>query len=482
MKNQFFQLSTFLLLLAIGVVSCGDANSSNKNETLNSMQQKDAVVNIANAAFTYGLPLVLLDITQSQLVPFSDTKRPLLNTFLNKHQFPSSSDTSVVRPNADTYYSIAWLNLTGGPLLMTLPETDSNYFQMPMLDGFTNVFQSPGTRTYQTQGGTYVITGTNESIAPQNVADTINAVAHYKCNTDMSWVLGRFEVDNSEDSITVRKLQRQLRLKPLGKRIDYQNPVYDYGSSKPNDVVKGMDINTFFNRMNALLINNPPTEADSTIVASMKKIGVGAGLTFNSANFPKVENILNKIPSMKMSFYQKITASSTPISDTCNWTVNLDTLMGNYGTNYDLRAVIAYAGLGANTVEDAVYYSNYKDTNNDQLNSNYNYKLTFDGGSPPVDAFWSLTMYNEDGYFVENSIDRYAVGHGAPFHYDGPDSILTIYVQSEPPTDQTYYNNWLPSPAGSKTDFNVMLRAYWPEDAILDAHWTPPNIVRTDAN
>jgi hypothetical protein len=460
----------------MGIVSCGEDQASHDHEAVELIQHQDSVVHIANAAFTYGLPLVLLDITQSQLVPLSETKLPLLNTFVNSHQFPTSSDTSVVRPNADTYYSIAWLNLSGGPVLMTLPETDSNYYLMPMLDGFTNVFESPGTRTSQIAGGVYVITGTNDNIAKQHVNDTVNAVAHYKCNTDMVWVLGRFEVDNSEDSITARKLQNQLILKPLGKRKDYGNPIYDYGDGDPNGIVKSMDIDTFFNRLNTLLIHNPPTDADSAIVASMKKIGVGAGLTFSCTNFSKVvAGLLSKIPSAKMQLYKEATATSSPISESCTWSVNLDTQMGDYGTNYKLRAVISYAGLGANTIEDAVYYSNYNDSNNNQLNSQQNYTLTFDNGLPPTNAFWSLTMYNADGYFVENSAERYAIGHSGEFYYND-DSTLTLYIQSEPPADTTLYNNWLPAPADS-TDFNVMLRVYWPQQAILDTLWTPPNIV-----
>ena len=479
MKNNLLQKLTVLLLLSIVMISCRDNDVLNKNGTLDSMQQKDSVVVIANEAFTYGLPLILLDITQSQQVPILDAKRPLLNTFLNKDQFSNSSDTTVVRPNADTYYSVAWLNLSGGPVLMTLPETDSNYYQMPMLDGYTNVFQSPGTRTNQTNGGTYVITGTNENIASQNVSDTINAVAHYKSNTDMVWVLGRFEVDNAQDSIIVTNLQSQLKLEPLGEKKDYDNPIFTYDSGTSNDIVTGMDIDTFFNRMNTLLINNPPAVADSSIVASMKKIGVGAGLTFNSANFPNAEKILKKIPSINMSLNETLSANSTSISETSNWTVNLDSQMGNYGTNYELRSIIAYAGLGANTIEDAVYYSNDSDNEDEALTSNYSYTLTFDkGATPPVDAFWSLTMYNEEGFFVDNSIDRYAVGHGAPFYYD-ESGTLTIYIQSEQPTDANYYNNWLPSDS-LDSNFNVMLRAYWPKQAIIDTLWTPPNITKND--
>lgn len=480
MKSYFFQILTILLLISIGMVSCRSNDELNKNKILKSMQQKDSVLTIADAAFTYGLPLVLLDITKSQLLRGTSTDTAVsFNKFIHVREFLNNSDTTVVRPNADTYYSIAWLDLTGGPVLMHLPRTDSTYYMMPMLDGFTNVFESPGTRNKDTTGGDYLITGTIDTIAPGKRKDTVGTIK-YQSNTNMVWILGRFQVNNQKDSTTVVHLQDSIKLTPLGKKEAYDNSVYLYDSGEPNTIVKEMDIDTFFTRMNALLLQNPPVKADSEIVARMKKIGVGAGLKFNSNNFTLVEKIgLNRIPKKMMARY-KVLANTPDTGSTSRWKVNLDSLLGNYGTNYLLRAVVAYAGLGANTIKDAVYYSSSRDSARMRLKSQHNYKLTFADGPPPVGAFWSLTMYDKDGYFVDNSDSIYAVGHDSnrPFYYDR-DGTLTLYIQRERPKDTIYKYNWLPSDS-KKGDsiFNVMLRAYWPKCSIIDSTWIPPNIVR----
>jgi hypothetical protein len=478
MKSYFFQILTILLLISIGMVSCRSNDELNKNKILKPMQQKDYVLTIADSAFTYGVPLVLLDITQSQLLRGTSTDTAVsFNKFIHVREFLNSSDTTVVRPNADTYYSIAWLDLTGGPVLMHLPRTDSTYYMMPMLDGFTNVFKSPGTRNNDTMGGDYLITGLTKTISPGKLNDA-NKATPIQSNTNMVWILGRFQVNNSRDSTTVVQLQDSMKLTPLGKKEAYDNSVYLYDSGEPNTIVKEMAIDTFFTRMNALLLQNPPVKADSVIVARMKKIGVGAGLKFNSNNFTLVEKIgLNRIPKKMMKFYSSSAEKSKHITSSM-WTVNLDSLLGNYGTNYLLRAVVAYAGLGANTRDDAVYYSSSSINDTTKFNSQHNYKLTF-AKLPPVKAFWSLTMYDEDGYFVNNSDSIYAVGHDSnrPFYYDR-DGTLSLYIQRERPKDTLYKHNWLPSDSFKNKDFKVMLRAYWPKCSIIDSTWIPPNIVR----
>ena len=150
--------------------------------------------------------------------------------------------------------------------------------------------------------------------------------------------------------------------------------------------------------------------------------------------------------------------------------------MGTYGTDYETRAGVAWLGLGANLVKDALYPRSQLDGDGQPLDGAHTYVLHFDKGqTPPVDGFWSLTMYNAQQFFVDNPIDRYAIGDRDKLQAN-PDGSLTLYIQQQSP-GQDKASNWLPAPAGP---FNVILRMYWPKEAAATGTWTPPAIVRTD--
>lgn len=447
-------------------------------ENSNPLINQDAVTT-AQEAFIYGLPLVLLDITKLQ----SCQKNYPINQFNNQNQFMQAGMDVVVRPNFDTFYSTAFIDLSKGPLVLDIPITDAQYYLMPLLDAFTNVIPgSPGTRTEQTQGGQYLLLGPKDADYPVS-----KPYIPIQCPTDMVWALGRFQVNNpSLDDYAaygggqVNKLQSLLAITPTNDKNGPYIPsnLWPPQDKTPNDIVLGMSITDFFNHLNELLLTNPPTAADAPAMAEYATIGVGPHLRQSFRDMGFDDATLAAMQINKDEYLLKMIEGGAP--SLTSWNANLDLQMGDYGTNYPLRAGVAVAGLGANLLADAVYYSAYG-IDNQPLTGGGKYTITFNE-EPPQEAFWSLTMYDADGYFIANEpYSRYAVGHDSAFPLiKGDDGSITIYIQpgavdpNNTNNTNNINNNWLPSP--SSGNFNVMLRIYSPDLSVIGGQWTPPLI------
>ena len=478
MKSKLIAITVLLTIFSMLFNNCNLEDNSAISPLTQAQQD---TVKAATQAYIAGFPLVIMELTKNQ---FINPEIPV-NQFALKQNFVSASDTSVVRPNVDTYYSIAFLDLTKGAQILEMPSTIINgktyYYMMPMLDAYTNVFISPGTRTGYTNAGNYLIIGPNDSNLKEYEHDpTIDGI--FQAPTNLVWILGRFEVDNSNDAKVVSQLQKEFDIWSYEQHISPtpKTPIknvlkYTGNMPNPNQLIQKMPIGVFFNQMAGLLADNPLTPNDAAINNDLKMIGVAKNQSFDLESFSEpVKNRLELIPQEVLSM---INTYYTKGNGNKDWTVNLDSLMGKYGTDYFLRAVIAYEGLGANRIEDAVYYANTYDDNQEPLTGDNNYTLTFPKGKLPpvnVDGFWSLTMYLSNGNLYDNTESVYALGHNTdrPFQYNA-DSSLTLYIQNQPPND-SFTNNWLPAPRDS---FNVLLRAYYPDDAILDSTWTPPTFV-----
>jgi len=368
---------------------------------------------------------------------------------------------------------------------------------MPLLDAFTNVIPgSPGKRTKDTEGGDYLVVGPKNNIPAGT--DTSQYAGVITSPTNLVWALGRFQVNstNQDDVLNngagkVKDLQSSLTITTIdGNEPPKGVPPHEVPGGAANEIVAKMDIKDFFAHLNALLITNPPTAADQPAMDSFAQIGVGTEWTipFNELTFEsETMAVLETLPELMI---KGLTAEGNKSSTNADyWNYNLDPAMGNYGIDYQKRAVIACIGFGANLIEDAVYYNTSKYYNSSDINGNLdgskgNYTLTFDNGLPPVRGFWSLTMYDENGNLYDNAINRYVVGHSTEYHLqpinpkDGP---TVIYIQNEAIEEgDDRFNNWLPAPA---TPFTVLLRAYDPtgglEGPIITAAWTPPAIVKT---
>ncbi|HNP22697.1 MAG TPA: DUF1254 domain-containing protein [Panacibacter sp.] len=460
------------LVIAFAFVMLSCNGSSSKTGSANSLSQ-DSIESLARQAYLFGYPLVLMNETMRTTTnveaPVWNNVFAPANQFGHFRAFPDATFKAVVKPNCDTYYSSAWLDLSGEPMVLTVPDTKGRYYLLPMLDAYTNVFASPGKRTTGTAAGKFLITG------PAFTGKVPDRMVQIKAPTDMVWILGRTQVNNARDGKDiVYKIQDNYTLTPLSKwGIDYKpakNLVDSSISTNPPLFVEHMDIETFFNSLNELMVKDPPAKYDSVLLNKLSAIGIGAGKKFSLSNFDSsTQKALKGLPA---AVHQQLRDMSTKVGSLeNNWNVTRSG-MGSYGTNYGMRAFVALIGLGANLNADACYPICKLDENGASLDGAKKYLLHFDKGqTPPATAFWSLTMYGPDDLLVANPINRFTIGDRSSLQYNA-DSSVDIYIQNEPPSKDKE-SNWLPAPKGS---FTLTMRLYWPKESFLNGSWKIPAV------
>lgn len=422
--------------------------------------------------FTYGYPLVLMDVTRE----ITAAKVPV-NTFSHKRTFPDATIADVPPPNDDTLVSTAWLDLSKEPVVLSLPDSGGRFYLMPMLDGWTNVFASPGKRTTGTRRSAFAIVG------PEWKGTLPKGVKEIRSPTALVWIVGRTQVNGRGDAPAVHRLQDQYRLVPLsvwqkGGRvapvaampraamIDTETP--------PVEQVAAMDAQAFFSRLAELLPANPPAAEDAVMVEKMNRMGLKPGEAFKTTVLePSTARAVQEGATAALAGIAAL-AKKVEAGDT-GWRMSRES--GVYGANYGVRAAAAMIGLGANLPQDVVYPTARADATGRPFDGGSRYVLHFEKGQlPPVKAFWSLSLYNSQQAFVNNPINRYSIGSRDKLRYNR-DGSLDIYIQYERPANAVQQANWLPAPPDA---FNLMLRAYWPEQALLDGDWMPPPVQRVN--
>ena len=470
MKTHSRKAAAFALSSVVwSVAACNQEKTPQANEVATAARAT------AQDAYVFGYPLLLADATRAKQtnVPHVQNGLAPMNQIVNNKTFPDATYTDVVSPNADTLYSTAWLNLETEPIVLSVPDTHGRYYLMPMLDAWTNVFSSPGKRTTGTGKANFVVTGPNWTGAlPQGLKEI-------KSPTDIVLLAGRTQANGKADFAAVNAIQAQYKLTPLGAwGKPYTSPAEMPTDSNvdmkmpPVEAVAAMDAPTFFNRLAILMKNNPPAAADAPMVAKLATIGIVPGQSFD---IDKSGSDIAKAISDGVEDGRKrvIELGHNPgNAKLVNGWLTIVNDIGSYGTNYDARAGVAWVGFGANIPQDAIYPLTRVDADGNPLNGANKYIVHFDKGqSPPINAFWSLTMYNAKQAFVANPINRYAIGDRDKLKID-PDGSFDIYLQHDSPGTGKE-SNWLPADSGS---FNVILRMYWPKEAVLSGDWTPPPI------
>lgn len=341
-------------------------------------------------AVVYGLPLVIMDVTKRVSTnvpgPRSDAHAPV-NQFGNALKYPPASDHTVVRLNIDTLYSWAWFDLSKEPMVLSVPDTHGRYYMMPMLDAWTNVFASPGTRTTGNKAGHFAVTGPGwKGALPKGVKDI-------KAPTNTVWIIGRTQTNGPKDYAAVNALQKHYQLTPLsafGKPYTpppgIVNPAVDMKTA-PADKVAKMDAATFFTTLARLMAANPPPAADAPVLALLARIGVIPGQDFDPGTLdPAVAKGLEN--SVQIALEQLQAAAKTTGKPVNGWNVP-PMNVGEFGTDYGLRAVVALIGLGANLPADAIYPNAFTDGDGKPLSGAHRYVVHFDKGqTPPANAFW----------------------------------------------------------------------------------------------
>jgi hypothetical protein len=427
---------------------------------------------IAVDAYIYFYPLMSMDLSRKQFTNGTDDFKGPMNTFVNVPAYPPADFKGVVRSNFDTLYSVSWLDMTKEPLVISAPDTDGRYYLLPMLDMWTDVFASPGWRTTGTKAGNFLVT-------PPGWKGTVpDGMTRIDAPTPYVWLIGRTKTDGPPDYDAVRKIQAGYKVTLLSefgkppKPVEFKlDPSVDM-KTPPKVQVDTMAGGKYFAYAAELLKLHPPHITDEPIIARMKKIGIEVGKSFDISKLdPAVQKALEGAPQDG----QKLMAWKLPtLARVSNgWSMNTDTV-GVYGNYYLKRAILSQQGLGANVVEDAIYPLNLADESGKPLDGANKYTITFEkGAAPPVNAFWSITLYDQEGFQVGNVLNRFAVSSWMPFKYNS-DGSLDLYFQNESP-GKDMEANWLPAPKGP---FNLTMRLYAPKSEALTGKWNPPPVTK----
>jgi hypothetical protein len=440
---------------------------------------------IAVDAYVYLYSLLSMDITRRQstnIEPGKEFGKGPMNMFVNVPEYPPGDFKGVVRSNFDTLYSIAWLDMTKEPMVISAPDTNGRYYLLPMLDMWTDVFASPGWRTTGTQAGNFLVTppGWRPDLRERFGEEfkLPKDTRRIEAPTPYVWVIGRTKTDGPPDYPAVHKIQAGYKVTPLSEwgrapapvqvKID---PSVDMKTA-PKVQVDTMPAAKYFAYAAELLKVNPPHLTDEPILAQMRRIGIEPGKSFDFEKLPAA--VKKALESSPQAAQRLMTWKLPTLARVMNhWSMNTDT-MGVYGNYYLKRAIVAQQGLGANLPEDAIYPLNLGDEAGRPLDGANKYTITFEkGAAPPVNAFWSITLYDPDGFQVPNSLNRFAVSSWMPFQTN-PDGSLTLYFQNDNP-GKDKEANWLPAPKGP---FNLTMRLYSPTSEVLTGRWNPPPVTR----
>ena len=417
-------------------------------------------------AYVYLYPLLLMDITRRQLSNLEAGVKPgfgPMNEFHHIREFPPADFRAVVRPNFDTLYSSAWLDLTGGPMVVSVPDAADRYYLLPILDMWTDVFAAPGKRTTGTAAASYIIA------PPGWKGETPADVEVIEAPTPTVWIIGRTQTNGPADYAAVNAMQDGITVVPLSVGGSESAPVSAASDATvdmetdPLTQVNSLSAPDYFRYGSELMKLHPPHVTDWSQLVRMRRIGFGLD--------PSLQDALAGVPQQAQELMRTKYPTLARVVD--GWQLNTDTV-GVYGDYYLKRAIVSMVGLGANQPEDAIYPIAFVDAEGHPLDGDNDYVLHFaEDELPPVEAFWSVTMYDAEGFQVANEINRFAIGDRDELSYNA-DGSLDLYLQHEAPAEGRT-SNWLPSPRGP---LGVTMRLYAPRPEALDGRWTPPPIRR----
>ena len=481
-KRIFFsrRLASAIALALIATCAAGnDAISSAENAEKNKPGIAETKA-IAEEGFIYGLPIVMnyavmyeyaVDRNSGQFkAPFNQIK--------NEARVYTYEDTAVITPNSDTPYSLLWLDLRAEPIVLSVPAVEKErYYSVMLCDGNTFNYGYIGSRATGSEAGDYMVVG------PEWKGETPAGIKKvFRSGTQFSAVAYRTQLFNAEDMPNVVKIQAGYKVQPLSAYLHQPAPPAAPAINFPK-IDKEMVKKNFFEYLDFALQFAPPGPEEKEIRAKLARIGIGAGKTFDFKDLDlkhKVEVGLG----MKAGEKKIEAAVAGTGKDVNGWLVG--GLAGGdrafFNGDWLKRAAVAKAGIYANDPAEAMYPLTRKDSNGETLDgSKHNYTLTFAAGQfPPVNAFWSVTMYDgKTQLLIENPINRYLINSPMlPNMKKNEDGSLTIYVQKDSPGADKEAN-WLPAPNDL---IYLVMRLYWPKTtppSILppgEGTWKPPGV------
>ena len=450
------KLTTLLLCMVILLSGC--AGTVKPEDALSAGDVWETI----EEAYIYAFPLVLMDATMTSA---TNTEEPVpgkapVNQFMHGVALANAQFKNVVSPNVDTIYSQVWYDLSEEPMVYVLPETD-RFCKVQVLDAWTN------TVAVLDRAGAYAITRANWS------GDLPEDVVRIDVPTAMAWSITRTVLSGEADLPNVYAIQAGMKLLPLSAYLSgeaYQPPKGSYQEENnyvPVNKVLSLDPVTFFSKANALMESNPPSAADAELLEKLAAVGVGPGMKFDAAVL--TGDVQTSWQEMLQGLRPKLAAEGVKYSNKLGQRSYFGAPIGDFGTEYAYRALVAIAGLGANTVEIALYPKTDKDADGNPLTGEKSYLLHFESDPQVLDGgFWSITAYGDDDFLIDNPIDRYCINDRSGLKRND-DGSVDVILSKDAPADTT---NWLPVADGG---FHLFMRIYTPDMEALKT-WTAPTI------
>lgn len=419
------------------------------------------VRDIARAAVPYGLATVDLHriLVGFALDPSSPEFKAPLNTLHHTRGPAGPRDRAVVNLNVDTPYSYGWLDLRGGPVLLTMPEHEPDrYMSAQVVDLYSYIVGYVSPRTVGPAGGTVVVWG------PATPGPTVEADTAFACPTELALVLVRTQLFDTGDLPAVTALQDRVVLEPLGP------PGEPLDAPDPVDVRADLD-ERFLEVLDWMLQLMPRLPEDVEIRDRLAEMGCGTrrldAVLHHAANRESV------IAGLREGFGD-VVARSRSVQSSAE-------LFGSrefFGGDHPTRAAGALLGILGNAAEEVLGVGYRGDSEGRPFDGHHDYTIRFDPGAfPPVDAFWSITLYDADQHLYANELDRYVLGsRQLDSMTPDPDGGLTIHLRHDRP-DDGLVPNWLPCP---RAPFGLAFRTYLPRTEIRTGVWTAPPVVRID--
>ena len=436
---------------------------------------------IVGEGFIYGLPIVMNYAVMHEFALDRDSgqfKAPF-NQIHNDHRVFTYEDTAVVTPNSDTPYSMAWLDLRAEPIVLSVPAVEKKrYYSVQLCDGNTFNYGYIGSRATGNDAGDYLVAGPDwKGETPAGIKKVFTS------STQFSIAIYRTQLFNPKDMPNVEKVQAGYKVQPLSAYLKKPAPPAASAIDFPK-IDKELVKTNFFEYLDFALQFAPPGPEEKDIRAKLARIGIGAGKTFDFKDLT-VEHKAEVALGMKAG-EEKVTKAADNIGKDVNgWRIGY--AFGDrafFNGNWLLRAAAAKAGLYGNDAEEATNPLARVDGDGEPLDgSKHNYTITFAAGKfPPVNAFWSVTMYDgKTQLLIKNPIDRYLINSPMlPDMKKNPDGSLTIYIQKDSP-GKGKESNWLPAPDGP---IYLVMRLYWPKTeppSILppgEGTWQPPPVTK----
>jgi len=454
--------SVLLLVAILTLVSCSKKVAITPEE----------VRAIAKEAYIYGFPMVdSYRIMHAYVVDGSNPEfKEDWNRIASVARVYTPEDKAVQTPNSDTPYSMVGADLRAEPLVLTVPAIDQNrYYSAQFIDLYTHNFAYVGSRATGNEAGVYLLAGPNwKGETPPGVQGLIRS------ETDLALVIYRTQLFGPNDLQNVEEIQRDYRVQPLSRFLGTEAPpaAPAIEFAVPLSAQEERESLEFFNLLNFVLQFCPTHPSETELMARFAKIGVGAGLAFN-ANGLKPE-IRKAIEAGRADAWAAFDSVAKQLAAGEITSGNVFGTRESLANNYLYRMVAAVTGIYGNSKEEAIYPAYLTDADGQALDASaQRYELYFAPNQlPPVNAFWSVTMYDaKHKLLVDNPLDRYLINSAMLRSLDrNEDGSMTLYFQYASP-GPSKQSNWLPAPNGP---FFVVMRLYWPKPEAFDGTWTRP--------